>query len=79
MLARPLLREHFHILGSFFCFFFFYRVQTLQFYWIGTTVLSKRLGFFSPGLPNYLESVRVDIGFPVVQTDCSSFGRRTVK
>ena len=45
----------------------------------GTTVLSKRLGFFSPGLSNYLESVRVDIGFPVVQTDCSSFGRRTVK
>ena len=79
MLARPLLREHFHILGWFFCFFF-YRVQTLQFYWIGTAVLSKRLGFFSPGLPNYLErSVRVNIGCPVVRTDCRSFGRRTVK
>ena len=78
MLARPLLREHFHILGSFFCFFF-YRVQTLQFYWIGTAVLSKRLGYFSAGLPNYLESVRVNIGCPVVRTDCRSFGRRTVK
>ena len=76
MLAGPLLREHFQILGS---FFFFYRVQTLQFYWIGTAVLSKRLGFFSPGLPNYLESVRVNIGCPVVRTDCRSFGRRTVK
>ena len=70
MLARPLLREHFQIFGSF--FFFFYRVQTLQFYWIGTAVLSKRLGFFSPGLPNYLErSVRVNIGCPVVRTGLS--------
>ena len=77
MLARPLLREHFQIWASF--FFFFYRVQTMQFCWSGTTVLSKRLGFFSPGLPNYLESVRVNIGCPVVRTDCRSFGRRTVK
>ena len=37
------------------------------------------LPFFSPGLPNYLESVRVNIGCPVVRTDCRSFGRRTVK
>ena len=80
MLARPLLREHFQILGSFFFFCFFYRVQTLQFYWIGTAVLSKRPGFYSPGLPNYLErSVRVKIGCPVVGTDCRTFGRRTVK
>ena len=80
MLARPLLREHFQILGSFFFFFFFfYRVQTLQIYWIGTAVLSKRLDFFSPGLPNYLESVRVNIVCPLVRTDCRSFGRRAVK
>ena len=78
MLARPLFREHFQILASF--FFFFYSIQTLQFYWIGTAVLSKRVGFFSPGLPNYLESsVRVNTGFPVVRTDCRSVGRRTVK
>ena len=78
MLARPLFREHFQILASF--FFFFYSIQTLQFYWIGTAVLSKRVGFFSPGLPNYLErSVRVNIGCPVVRTDCRSFARRTVK
>ena len=28
MLARHLLREHFHILGSFFCFFFLPRTNT---------------------------------------------------
>ena len=26
-------------------------------------------GLFSPGFPNYLESMRVNIGFPVVRTD----------
>ena len=74
MLAHSLLGEHFQILGS-----FFFCVQTLQFYWIGTAVLSKRLGFFSPRFLNYLESVRVNIGCPVMRTDCRSFGRRTVK
>ena len=29
----------------------------------------------SPGLPNYLESVRGNIGFPVVRMDGRSFGR----
>ena len=42
-------------------------------------VLSKQLGFFSPRFPNYLESVRVKIGFLVVRTDGRSFGRCTVK
>ena len=36
-------------------------------------------GLFSPGLPNYLESVRVNIGFPVVWSDGRSFDRCTVK
>ena len=80
MLARPLLREHFQILGCFFFFFFFFlSVKKKQIYLIGTAVLSKRLDFFSPGLPNYLESVRVNIGCPVVWTDCRSFGRRAVE
>ena len=30
---------------------------------------------FSSGLPNYLESVKVDIGFPVVRTEGRSGGR----
>ena len=30
---------------------------------------------FSPGLPNYLESVTVNIGMPVVRTDGRSFVR----
>ena len=35
----------------------------------------KETGLFSPGLPNYLESVRVNIGYPVVRTDSRSVGR----
>ena len=34
---------------------------------------------FSPGLPNQLESARVNIGMPVVRTDGRTFVRCTVK
>ena len=35
----------------------------------------KETELFSPGLPNYLESVRINIGYPVVRTDGRSVGR----
>ena len=35
----------------------------------------KETGLFSPGLPNYQESVRVNTGYPVVRTGARSFGR----
>ena len=41
-------------------------------------VLSKRLGFFSWVPKQYLESVRVNIGCPLVRTDgCRSVGVRS--
>ena len=74
MLARLLLREHFQILGS----YFLPHTNTVILLdsYCGSI---KGTGVFSPGFPNYLESVRVNIGFPVVQTDSRSFGRCTVK
>ena len=38
-------------------------------------ILSKKTELFSPGLPKYQESVRVNIGFPVVRTGAGSVGR----
>ena len=71
MLARPLLREHFQILASFFCLPRTNTAILLDWY--------CGISFFLPGHPNYLESVRVNIGCPMMRTDCRSFDRRTVK
>ena len=70
MLARLLLREHFQILGS----YFLPHTNTVILLdsYCG---IFKETGLFSPGLPNYQESVRVNIGFPVVRTGARSFGR----
>ena len=73
MLARLLLREHFQILGS----YFLPHTNTviLQNSYCG---IIKETGLFSPGFPNYLENVRVNIGFLMVRTDGRSFSRCTV-
>ena len=69
MLARLLLPVHFQMLGSYFLPHT-NTVTLLDSY----RVIIKETGLFSPGFPNYLESVRVSIGFPVVRTDGRSFG-----
>ena len=74
MLARLLLREHFQILGS-----YLFRHTNTVILLDSSCGIIKETGLFSPGLPNYLESVRVNIGFPVVRTDGRSFCRCTVK
>ena len=74
MLAGLLLREHFQILGS----YFLPHTNTVILLDSYCGII-KETGLFSPGFPNYLESVRVNIGFPVVRTDGRSFGRCTVK
>ena len=71
MLARPLLREYFQILASFLCLPRTNTAILLDWY--------CGISLFSPGHPNYLESVRVNIGCPMMRTDCRSFDRRTVK
>ena len=69
MLARLLLRKHFQILGS----YFLPHTNT-------EILLDSNCGIIKEtGLPNYPESVRVNIGYPVVRTDGRSFGRCTVK
>ena len=73
MLARLLLREHFHILGPYFLPHT-NTVMSLDSY----CGIVKGTRLFSPGFPNYLESVRVMVGFPVVRTYGRSFGRCTV-
>ena len=70
MLARLLLREHFQILGS----YFLPHTNTVILLDSYCGII-KETGLFSPGFPNYLESVRVNIGFPVVRTYGRSFGR----
>ena len=70
MLARLLLREHFQILGS----YFLPHTSTVILLDSYCGII-KETGLFSPGFPNYLESVRVNIGCPVVRTDGRSFGR----
>ena len=74
MLARLLLRKHFQILGS-----YFFRHTNTVILLDSNCGIIKETGLFSPGLPNYLESVRVKIGCPVVRTDGRSVGRCTVK
>ena len=73
MLARLLLPEHFQISGS--CFLLLTNIVILPDSYCG---IIKETGLFSPGFPNYLESVRVNIGFPMVRTDGRSFSRCTV-
>ena len=73
MLARLLLREHFHILGP----YFLPHTNTVILLDSYCGIV-KETGLFSPGFPNYLESVRVNIGFPMVRTDGRSFSRCTV-
>ena len=63
MLARLLLRKHFQILGS----YFLPHTNTVILLDSYCGII-KETGGFPPGFPNYLESVRVDIGFPVVRT-----------
>ena len=74
MLARLLLREHFQILGS----YFLSHTNTVNLLDSSCGII-KETGLFTPGLPNYLESVRVNIGCPVVRADGCSFGWCTVK
>ena len=74
MLARLLLCEHFQILGS----YFLPHTNTVILLDSYCGII-KETGGFPPGFPNYLESVRVDIGFPVVRTYGRSFGRCTIK
>ena len=57
MLARLLLREHFQILGS----YFLPHTNTVILLDSHCGII-KETGLFSPGFPNYLESVRVNIG-----------------
>ena len=70
MLARLLLHEHFQILRSY--FLLHTNTVILLDSYCG---IIKETGLFSPGFPKYLESVRVNIGCPVVRTDGRSFGR----
>ena len=74
MLARLLLRKHFQILGSYFLPHTNTEVLLDSYYGI-----IKETGLFSPRLPNYLESVRVNISYPVVRTDGRPLGRCKVK
>ena len=74
MLARLLLRKHFQILGSYFLPHTNTQVLLDSYYGI-----IKETGLFSPRLPNYLESVRVNISYPVVRTDGRPLGRCKVK
>ena len=73
MLARLLLREHFPILGS----YFLPHINTVILLDSYCGII-KETGLFSPGFPNYLESVRVNIGFTVVRTYGRSVGRCTL-
>ena len=59
MFARLLLREHFQILGSY--FLLHTKTVILLDSYCG---IIKETGLFSPGFPNYLESVRVNNWFP---------------
>ena len=74
MLARLLLGEHFQILGS----YFLPHTNTVILLYSYCCIITE-IGLFSPGFPNYLESVRVNIGFPVVRVDGRLFGRCTAK
>ena len=74
MLARLLLREHFQILGS----YFLPHTNTVILLDSCCGII-KETGLFSPGFPNHLESVRVNIAFPVVRTEGRSFGQLSVK
>ena len=74
MLARLVLGEHFQILGSY--FLLHTNTVILLDSYCG---IVKETGLFSPGLPIYPESVRVNIGFPLVRVDGRSFGWCTVK
>ena len=74
MLARLLLRGHFQILGS----YFLSHTNTVILLDSFCDII-KETGLFSPGFPNYLESVTVNIGCPVVRTDRCLLGRYTVK
>ena len=73
MLARLLLPEHFQISGS-----YFLPLTNIAILLDSYCGIIKETGIFSPGSPNYLESMRVNIGFPVVRTDGRSFSRCTV-
>ena len=57
MLPRLLLREHFQILGS----YFLPHTNTVILLDSHCGII-KETGLFSPGFPNYLESVRVNSG-----------------
>ena len=74
MLARLLLGKHFQILK----WYFLPHTNTVILLDSYCGII-KETGLFSPGLPNYLESVRVNIGYPVVRTDGRPFGRCKVK
>ena len=63
MLARLLLPEHFQISGS-----YFLPLTNIVILLDSYCGIIKETGLFSPGFPNYLESVRVNIGFPMVRT-----------
>ena len=75
MLVRLLLLEHFQILGS----YFLPHTNTVIFTGFVLWYYQRDWAFFSWIPKQYLESVRVNIGFPVVRTDGRSFGRCTVK
>ena len=74
MLARLRLREHFQILGS----YFLSHTNTVILLYSFCDII-KEAGLFSPGFPSYLESVRVNIGCPVVRTDGRLFGPGRIK
>ena len=73
MLARLLLDENFQILGSY--FLPHSNIVILLDSYCG---IVKETGLFSPGLPNYPESVRANIGVSVVRVGGRSFGQCTV-
>ena len=72
MLARLLLRKHFQILGS-----YFLQHTNNEILLDSYCGIIKDTGLFSPRLSNYLESMRVNIGFPVVRMDGRLFSRCT--
>ena len=74
MLPCLLLREHFQILRS----YFLPHTNTVILLDSHCGII-KETGLVSLGFPNYLESVRVNIGCPVVRMDGCSFDRCTVK
>ena len=72
ILARLLLCKHFQILGSY--FLPHTNTEILLDSYCG---IIKQTGLFSPGLPNYVESVRVNIGSLVVRTNGRSVAVRS--